>query len=196
MTRIQAWAVSALLVWGAPAVAALSISGTVLVEPHPSTLVRGQQATVTYTLTNTGDEPLEYAGASFDYRTDGPPSSIFPFPTEATPPCSIRYLHLGGALGVPGFVVQTIDFNPVPIQPGESRQCVSDLRVSEQSAMPFVKTFRIGGRAGDQWAYATTSIAFTLGEPPLAIPALSIWGLVATALAVLLAVLYRLRVGA
>jgi hypothetical protein len=62
--------------------------------------------------------------------------------------------------------------------------------------MPFVKTFRIGGRAGDQWAYATTSIAFTLGEPPLAIPALSIWGLVATALAVLLAVLYRLRVGA
>lgn len=196
MTRIQAWAVSALLVWAAPAMAALSISGSVVVEPHPSTLLRGQEATVTYTLTNTGDEPLEYAGASFDYRTDGPPSSIFPFPTEATPPCSIRYLHLGGAPGVPGFVVQTIDFNPVPIQPGESRQCVSGLRVSEQSAMPFVKTFRIGGRDGDQWAYATTSIAFTLGEPPLAIPALSIWGLVATALAVLLAVLYRLRVGA
>ena len=196
MTRIQALAVSALLALGAPAFAALSIGGTVVVEPHPSTLTRGQEASVTYTLTNTGDEPLEYAGASFDYRTDGPPSSIFPFPTEATPPCSIRYLHLGGAPGVPGFVVQTIDFNPVPIQPGESRQCVSGLRVSEQSARPFVKTFRIGGRAGDQWAYSTTSIAFTLGEPPLAIPTLSIWGLVATALAVLLAVLYRLRVGA
>lgn len=38
----------ALLVSGSKAMATLAITGEVVIEPHPSVLVRGQQATITY----------------------------------------------------------------------------------------------------------------------------------------------------
>lgn len=191
MTRIQALAVSALFGWGAPAFAALSISGTVVVEPHPLTMTRGQQARVTYMITNTGDEPLDYAGAGFTYRTFGPLSTLFPFPTEGTPPCGFRLLDLSTPPGVPGFVANTVDFSPVPIQPGETRRCTTGLRISAQTAGPFVLRFAFSGSRDGRSVSSQQHVVFTLGEPPLAIPALTIWGLALASLAVLLAGVYR-----
>jgi hypothetical protein len=189
--HLQALAMSALLAWSGPAIAALSISGTVVVEPHPSALKRGQQASVTYTITNTGDEPLDYAGAGFTYRTFGPLSTLFPFPTEGTPPCGFRLLDLSTPPGLPGFVANTVDFSPVPIQPGETRQCTTGLRISAETAGPFVQRFAFSGLRDGRSVSSQLHVVFTLGEPPLAIPALTIWAFAFASLAVLLAGLYR-----
>jgi len=155
----------ALLVSGSKAMATLAITGEVVIEPHPSVLVRGQQATITYILTNTGDEPFEIAGSSFDYRTDGPLSTLFPFPTDATSPCGFQLLHFSGPPGVPGYVINSILFQPRPIEPGETRQCVTGLQVSAQTAGPFVKRFGFSGVRGDRTASASQHVTFTLCHP-------------------------------
>lgn len=206
MTRIQAWAVSALLVWGAPAVAALSISGTVVVEPHPSTLLRGQQATVTYTLTNSGDEPIELATVGFPYRSSGPLSTVLPFRTAATPPCAYRLRVLPGSFEVPGavesqakwspvppFLEKSIEFAPLPIEPGGTRRCVAALRVSPETAGPFVQTFNFQASRGAQSVTQTRSVVFGLGVSAIAIPAASTWSLALASLLVLLLGVFRLR---
>lgn len=176
-TRRNAFAALALLVCGGDAMATLAITGDVVIEPHPSVLLRGQQATITYTLTNTGDEPLDLASSGFDYRTDGPLSTLFPFPTAATPPCGFQLLHFSAPPGVPGFVVNTNTFLPWPIEPGETRQCVTGLQVSAQTAGPFVHRFRFSGARGDRNVSASQQFTFTLGEQPMLIPASSGWSL-------------------
>ncbi len=206
MTRIQAWAVSALLVWGAPAVAALSISGTVVVEPHPSTLLRGQEATVTYMITNTGDEPIELATVGFPYRSSGPLSTVLPFQTVATPPCLYRLRVLPGPFEVAGtvespakwspvppFLEKSIEFAPLPIEPGGMRRCVAALRVSPDTAGPFVQTFNFQASRGAQSVTQTRSLVFGLGESAVAIPVVSTWSLALASLLVLLLGVFRLR---
>lgn len=76
MKSIQSLTLLMLLAWCTNALATLAIRGDVVIDPHPSVLLRGQQATVTYMLTNIGDEPLELASAGFDYRTFGPLSTL------------------------------------------------------------------------------------------------------------------------
>lgn len=206
MTRIQALAVSALLALGAPAFAGLSISGTVVVEPNPSTLLRGHEATVTYTLTNTGDEPIELATVGFPYRSSGPLSTVLPFRTAATPPCLYRLRALPGPFEVPGavespakwspvppFLEKTIEFSPLPIEPGGTRRCVAALRVSAQAAGPFVQTFNFQASRGAQSVMQTRSVVFGLGESAVAIPAVSTRSLALASLLVLLLGVFRLQ---
>jgi len=92
---------------------------------------------------------------------------------------------------VPGFVANTVDFSPVPIQPGETRQCTTGLRISAETAGPFVQRFAFSGLRDGRSVSSELHVVFTLGEPPLAIPALTIWGFAFASLAVLLAGLYR-----
>lgn len=206
MIRIQALAVSALLVWGAPAVAALSITSTVVVEPHPSTLMRGQEATVTYTLTNTGDEPIELATVGFPYRSSGPLSTVLPFRTAATPPCLYRLRALPGPFEAPGavespakwspvppFLEKSIEFAPLPIEPGGTRRCVAALRVSPETAGSFVQTFNFQASRGAQTVTQMRSVVFGLGESAVAVPAVSTWCLALASLLVLLLGVFRLQ---
>lgn len=206
MTRIQALAVSALFGWGAPAFAALSISGTVVVEPHPSTLTRGQEATVTYTLTNTGDEPIELATVGFPYRSSGPLSTVLPFRTAATPPCLYRLRVLPGPFEAPGavespakwspvppFLEKSIEFAPLPIEPGGTRRCVAALRVSPETAGSFVQTFNFQASRGEQSVMQTRSVVFGLGESATAIPAVSTWSLALASLLLLLLGVIRMQ---
>lgn len=162
-----------LLAWGREAMATLAITSEVVIDPHPSVLLRGQQATITYTITNTGDEPLELASAGFDYRSFGPLSTLFPFPTAATPPCGFSLFDLSTPPGVPGFVVNTNTFQPRPVEPGETRHCVTGLQVSAATAGPFVKRFGVSGTRGNQTVSAPHFVTFTLGEQPMMIPTLS-----------------------
>lgn len=204
--RIQALAVLALLAWAAPANAALSISGSVVVEAHSSSLLRGQQATITYTLTNTGDEPIDLATVGFSYRSSGPLSTALPFQTSATPPCVYRLRVLPGppeAAGaakraakwspVPPFLEKTIEFAPAPIEPGGTRRCVAGLRVSTQAAGPFVQTFNFQASRGAQSVTQTRSVVFRLGESAIAIPAVSTWSLALASVLVLMMGVFRLQ---
>lgn len=206
MNFLRALAMTALLAWGVPAIAALSITGTVVVEPHPSTLLRGQQGTVTYTLTNTGDEPIERATVGFPYRTSGPLSTVLPLQTSATPPCLFRLRVLPGPFEVPGavesqskwspvppFLEKSIEFAPLPIEPGGTRRCVAALRVSAQTAAPFVQTFNFEASRGAQSVTQMRSVVFSLGEPAIAIPATSTWTLALASLIVLLLGVFRLQ---
>lgn len=205
MTRVRALAISALLAWSTPAFAALSVSGTVVVEPHPSTLTRGQQATVTYTLTNTGDEPIELATVGFPYRSSGPLSTVLPFQTAATPPCVYRLRVLPGPFEVAGtvdspakwspvppFLEKSIEFAPLPIEPGGMRRCVAALRVSPETAGPFVQTFNFQASRGAQSVTQTRSVVFGLGVSAIAIPAVSTWSVALASLLLMLGV-FRLR---
>lgn len=206
MKHLQALSMSALLAWAAPASAALSISGTVVVEPHPSTLLRGQEATVTYTLTNTGDEPIDRATVGFPYRSSGPLSTLLPFQTSATPPCVYRLRVLPGPFEVPGavesqgkwspvppFLEKTIEFAPAPIEPGGTRQCVSGIRLSAQTAGPFVQSFNFQASRGGQSVTETRSVVFRLGESAIPIPAVSAWSLALASVIVLLLSVGRLQ---
>jgi len=188
---LQRLALAGLLAWGGEAVATLAITSEVIIDPHPSVLLRGQQATVTYILTNTGDEPLEIASSGFDYRTFGPLSTLFPFPTAATPPCGFQLLDFSTPPGVPGFVVNTNTFLPWPIEPGETRQCVTGLQVSAQTAGPFVQRFGFNGSRGNRSVSAPQFVTFTLGEQPMLIPASSGWSLVFMAALLLLLGVFR-----
>jgi hypothetical protein len=197
---------SALLAWSGSAISALSISGTVVVEPHPSTLMRGQEATVTYTLTNIGDEPIELATVGFPYRSSGPLSTVQPFQTAATPPCVYRLRVLPGPpelagagkstakwSPVPPFLEKSIEFSPLPIEPGGTRRCVAALRVSPDTAGPFVQTFNFQASRGAQSVMQTRSVVFSLGESAIAISAVSTWSLAIASLLVLLVGVFRLQ---
>ena len=177
MKCLQALALSAFFTWGGDAMATLAITSQVIIDPPASLLLRGQQATVTYIITNTGDEPLEIPNAGFEYRSFGPLSTLFPFQTAATPPCGFQLLDFSTPPGVPSFVVNTLTFQPRPIAPGESRQCVTGLEVSAQTAGPFVQQFGFNASSGDRVVSEQHFVTFTLGEPPLLVPAFSWWSL-------------------
>ena len=180
------WVLWTLLASASDAMATLAITGEVLIDPPAATLLRGQTATLTYTLTNTGDEPFDAAFSGTVYIQEGPTSTVFPFPTAATPPCTFQLQDLSPAPGQPTTVGNTNSFHPRPIPPGESRQCVMGLQVSPQTAGPFVQRFGISGTRGSRTVSVARNIAFNLGQPqPSSVPAISNWGLALLGLLVL-----------
>lgn len=162
--------------WGSKAMAALAITGEVLIEPSASTLRRGDFATITYTITNIGDETLDFAGMGTTFVQSGPSSTIFPSATAATAPCTFQLLDGSPPPGQSAIVVNSVGFRPNPIAPGASRQCVTGLQVSSTAAGPFAQSFTIGGTRGGQTVSVQRIIAFGLGANPGAVPAVSTWG--------------------
>jgi hypothetical protein len=159
------------------AMATLAITGEVVIDPPAASLLRGQTATLTYTLINSGDETLEIAAAGTVYRTFGPTSTVFLVPTASTPPCTVQTLDLSPLPGQPGAVAITSSFRPRPIPPGESRQCVMGLVISTEASGPFVQQFGFSGLIGDRSVDIAQNIFFPLGEQPKPIPTASPWGL-------------------
>lgn len=157
------WVLLALSVGCDNAMAVLAIEGTVVIEPSPTTLLRGQTATLTYMLTNTGDEPLDFAAAGVSYFETGPTSTVLPEPTAATPPCDPQFLDLSPLPGQPVFVINSNAFNPTPIAPGDSRLCVMNLVVSPEAAGPFVVQFSFVGLRGAAEVNTAQEVLFTLG---------------------------------
>jgi hypothetical protein len=166
------------------AIATLAISGTVAIQPDPSVLLRGQTATITYTITNTGDEPLDRVYGGTGYYDWGPTSTIFPIGTVATPPCYLTYFDLSPLPGNPPYWIVTVFFQPWPLLLGESRQCVMELTVSKEAAGPFVQQFGFTGGRGNQSTSISQSVFFGLGQTT-AVPALSPIGLIALILSML-----------
>jgi hypothetical protein len=164
------WVVFALFVLCGNAMAVVAIEGTILIEPPPATLLRGQTATITYTVTNTGDEPLDYAVSGTEYWEEGPTSTVYPLPTAATPPCFVNFVDFSGPPGQSAYVVSTTFFRPELIPPGESRQCVMDLLVSPNAAGPFVQRFGFNGVRGTQIVRTSQEFAFNLGQGAIAVP--------------------------
>ncbi len=173
------WVLLAMLGFGSEAAATLAIAGEVLIEPPAATLLRGQTATLTFTVTNLGDEPLDRAGWGTGFFREGPTSTVFTFSTAATPPCV--YQEFQGDPGPPpnrpGITAASGSFHPRPIAPGESRICVIGVTVSTQAAGPFVQTFSFTGYRAEQSVGIARSLAFNLGvQQALPAPAISAWG--------------------
>jgi len=174
------WVLLAVLGFGSEAAATLAIAGEVLIEPPAATLLRGQTATLTFTVTNIGNEPFDRAHWGTSFFQGGSTSTVFTFSTAATPPCVYQEFQAdGGPPGTPpGITAASGSFHPRPIAPGESRICVIGVRVSSQAASPFVQTFGISGTREEQSVGITRSLAFNLGEPQAQrVPAISAWGL-------------------
>lgn len=171
------------------ATATLAISGTVLIDPDPSILLRGQTATVTYTITNTGDEPLEFAYAQTDYVTLGPESSVFPHASAASPPCVVIDDSLSPLPpGKPSYYFNFTQFHPMPLLPGGTRQCVVEITVSGEADGPFIQWFGLHARLGTRYAATVSqSFLFTLGGRAAPVPTLSRLGLSALLLGLLAA---------
>lgn len=182
----MSWFVLLALACGGPAAAAVAITGDIRIDPPASTLRRGDIATITYTITNTGDEAIDFASAGTTYRQFGPMSTVFPFATTATPPCTFQLLDGSPPPGQPAIVVNTVGFRPAVTPPGESRQCVTGLQVSPDTAGPFEQSFIIAGTRNAQTVYIQRVVSFGLGVNASVVPALSTWGM--TLLAALLLV--------
>lgn len=167
------WALLALSVGCGSALALLAVEGSVTIDPSPAMLLRGQTATITYTVTNIGDEAWDAAAVGVEYFESGPTSSVLPVPTAATPPCVSQFVDFPSPIpGAPTYVVNTNTLYPRPILPGESRQCVMDLVVSPDAAGPFVQLFSLTGSLNGQIAYTSQEVAFNLGQGAVAVPAL------------------------
>lgn len=160
-----------------PAMATLAASGSVVITPDPSTLLRGQSATLVFSITNMGDEEWDYAGVGTGYYDWGPTSTIFPMASLATPPCILSFLDFSPAPGEPAFWAVSAFFRPLPVLPGETRQCVMELRVSEEAAGPFIETFSFTGALGSRSISFGEEVFFGLGEDARPIPLLSAFGL-------------------
>lgn len=170
-TGMRGWVLLALSLGCSNAMALLAIEGTVVIEPAPATLLRGEIATLTYTITNTGDEPLDFATAGTGYYEQGPTSTVLPMPNAATPPCSAQFLDFSPLPGQPTFVINTNSFYPRPIPAGESRQCAMELMVSPEAGGPFVQWFGFTGIRGTQNVHMGQYVAFNLGQGAVAVPA-------------------------
>lgn len=190
------WVTLILLGGTGDAAATLGISSQVVIQPPAATLLRGDTATITYTVTNTGDEPLDLAAVGTVYFGGGPRSTVFPFATGATPPCTVQFLDFvpPPGSGQPTTVANTNTFRPNPIEPGESRQCVMGLLVSPDAGHPFVQLFSFVGVRGGESVRAPQHVTFNLGEQPTPIPVSSWWGLVGMGTLLLLLGFPRLQV--
>ncbi len=146
------------------ALATLSLSGNVTVEPDPRGLLRGQTATIVFTIANTGDEPFDEAVTGTTYFDWGPTSTIFPAGTAATPPCTFTLVDFSPPPGQPPLVGLTLFFRPVPLLPGETRQCVMEIAVSTEAAGPFTQSFGFNGSRGGRVAFFEQSVHFGLGQ--------------------------------
>lgn len=166
------WGLVMLLVGCGNAVALLAIQGTVVIEPPAATLLRGETATITYTVTNTGDEPLDSATSGTGYYEWGPMSTVLPAPNSQTPPCVTQFFDFSPRPGEPAFIVNTNSFLPRPIPPGESRQCVLDLVVSPEAKGPFIQRFGFTGSRGALSVNVGEDVMFNLGQETIAVPAL------------------------
>lgn len=81
------WVLLATLSFGTEAMATLAIAGEVLIESPAATLLRGQTATLTFSVTNIGDETFDRANWGTSFFREGPTSTVYTFSTAATPPC-------------------------------------------------------------------------------------------------------------
>lgn len=182
---LQILLVLALNLSGSGAMAALALTGSVVITPDPAVLLRGQTATVTYTITNTGDEPFQpFSGTN--YYDWGPTSTVYLLPNASTPPCSIQYTDLSPLPGNPPFVFATVLLLPQPLLPGDTRQCVSDLVVSTEAAGPFVQRFGLAGATATQSINLGQEFAFPWGDPGRSIPSMQPAGRIALILGALL----------
>ncbi len=167
------WAMLVLSVGCGNALALLAVEGSVTIDPSPATLLRGQTATITYTVTNIGDEAWDAAAVGVEYFESGPTSTVLPVPTAQTPPCVSQFVDFPSPIaGAPTYVVNTNTLYPRPVLPGESRQCVMDLVVSPDAAGPFVQLFSLTGSLNGQIAYTSQVVAFNLGQGAVAVPLL------------------------
>jgi hypothetical protein len=189
------WLLVALAAACGNAEAILSTSLEVIVEPPAASLLRGQSAIATITLTNTGDEPLDSAGAGFTYLAFGPGSTLFPFGTPSTPPCILQIQDLSPVPGQPGVFGVSGSLYPLPILPGESRQCRIGIDVSSEAGGPFVVMFSSGASREGQTVFSTREVFFPLGEQPTSISATSPSGLAILGLVALMLAGWRLRCG-
>ncbi len=167
---MRVWALLALSMGCGSAMAVLSIEGTVLIEPPPATLLRGDVATLTYTMTNTGDEPLDFATSGTGYWQEGAGSTVYPLPNAGTLPCLAQFVDFSGPPGQSAFVVNTNLLFPWPIPPGESRLCVMELAVSMEAAGPFTQRFGFTGTRGTQRVNVGQDVVFNLGQGAVAVP--------------------------
>jgi len=168
---MRGWVLWALSLGCGNAMALLAIEGTVVIEPAPDTLLRGQTAIITYTVTNIGDEVWDAAVSGTGYYEQGPTSTVLPIPNAATPPCSAQFLDFSPLPGQPTYVGNTNSFYPRPISPGESRQCVMELMVSPEAGGPFVQWFGFTGTRGTQSVHLSQYVTFNLGQGAVAVPA-------------------------
>lgn len=158
------------------AAATVAISATIVIEPDPGTLLRGQTATLTYTVTNVGDEPLQGAFASTGYINFGPQTTIFPVATPATAPCLNGDFAEPLPPPLPSSFLNTTTFRPVPILPGEIRVCVIEITLSADAAGPFVQPFLFSTQpATTNPAPLRRNVYFGLGEDQ-PVPTLSMAG--------------------
>lgn len=150
MLPLLRWALPiALLVFFESAQSVVLVRGEIAIDPPPDRLLRGQVATVQYRLTNIGDEPLDAAFAGVEFVPWGPESTIIPYPTAATPPCTYFEDGPDPIPGQPPFVVGMVRFDSLPIPPGESRTCDIELLVTQQAPDEFDKFFGFTGFNGN-----------------------------------------------
>ncbi len=170
--RARWWVLLALCAGCGNAAAVLAIQGTVFIDPPPATLLRGQSATLTYTLTNTGNEAIDVGAVATGFYADGPTSTIIIEPSAATLPCTMGILDLSPQPGQPTFYYVSTFFEPFPILPGESRQCEVSLTVSPDAGSAFTQRFYFSGAIGTQSVDIFQDVVFNLGEMPTVVPTL------------------------
>jgi hypothetical protein len=166
----------ALCTFAGEAVATLAFSADVRIQGDAAIMRHAESAVLTYTLRNTGDEPLDLAFARTIYIDRGPESTLFISVTAATAPCLILNDSIFGPLPppAPNIEFSSAYFEPLPILPGETRQCSTLITVSPEAAGPFSARFDFHARGGMQWVSAEPrSIFFNLGPTATAVPAMS-----------------------
>ncbi len=185
MKRSRQWlVVVAFCLTCSNAMATLAIAGSVAIAPDAKFLLRGQTASLTYTITNIGDEPLEEASAGTFYFGWGPSSTIFPSGTAATAPCIMTFFDLSPVPGQAPAVINTVFFRPTPVLPGETRECVLEISVSQEAGGPFTQQFGITGSRGNQSTTVSQFIFFPLGQVA-AVPTASLFAWMALVLSVM-----------
>jgi len=152
------------------------------VSPHPSNgpPTRGQASTWTFTITNTGDQPITLARVGAEYVEEGPGRTLYVLANASTAPCGVQYTDFSGPELV--IVVAEILIEPTPINPGESRSCAVDLLFDEDAPGFFTQGFLFLANSGPLSATQSTSLSFQLDPSAVPVPGLSFFQLAALAL--------------
>jgi hypothetical protein len=158
------------------AVAKLAFTADVQIQGDAAIMRRAESAVLTYTLSNTGDEPIDLAFARTIYIDRGAESTLFISVTPATAPCLIVNDSIFGPLPppAPNIEFSSAYFEPLPIFPSETRQCSALITVSSEADGPFIVRFDFHARGGMQWLSAEPqSIFFNLGTAATPVPTMS-----------------------
>jgi hypothetical protein len=156
--------------------ATLAFSANVQISGDAAIMRRAETALLTYTLSNSGDEPLDLAFARTVYIDRSAQSTLFISVTPATEPCLIVNDSIFGPLPppAPNIEFSSAYFEPLPILPGETRQCSALITVSAEAAGPFIARFDFHAQGGMQWISAPPqSIFFNLGPAATPVPTIS-----------------------